>query len=140
MKTVRYALVAFSLSAGVALAKGDVRLLFHMGAGAEKEFFVGGTVENKGKSAVAGGAVVIVPVDEMCKPGEPRTASFGQIMPGEKTEFRVPFVNAKLHGYRLISFAAYDDMGFPVSSEDETRKIIMKREEETRKSCLSKRR
>lgn len=139
MNILRCMVIAFSLSASGAMAKADVRLLFHMGAGAENEFFVGGTVENKGDSPAAGGVVVIVPVDEMCKTGEPRTASFGQILPGEKKEFRLPFVNTKLHGYRLISFGAYDDMGFPVTAKDETRDIILKREDDSRKSCVEKR-
>ncbi|HFS8112841.1 TPA: membrane-associated Zn-dependent protease 1 [Enterobacter asburiae] len=139
MNIIRYMVLTLSLSSGAVLANADVRLLFHMGAGAENEFIVGGTVENKGDSAAAGGVVVIVPVDDVCKTGEPRIASFGQILPGEKKEFRLPFVDTKLYGYRLISFAAYDNMGFPVTTEDETRDIIMKREDETRKSCVKKR-
>lgn len=139
MNIIRYIVIVLSLSASGAMAKPDVRLLFHMGAGAENEFFVGGTVENKGDSPAEGGVVVIVPVDDMCKTGEPRTASFGQILPGEKKEFRLPFANTRLYGYRLISFGAYDDMGFPVTAKDETREIIMKREDDSRKSCIEKR-
>jgi hypothetical protein len=120
-----------------ALPAADVHLVFHMGAGAGNDFVIGGTIENKGDESVAGGFAVILPVDEKCFPGKPEVASFGEILPKEKKEFRIPFKDIKLHGYRLVSFVAYDNMGYPVASEDETRSIIMSREKEERKRCHS---
>ena len=119
-------------------AAGDARLTFHMGAGAQESFFIGGTIENKGDSAIDGGYVVVVPVTETCTPQKPVMATFGVIEPGEKTQFRVP-VDSKLHGYRLAGFAAWDDMGYALPATDESVKIIKEREPEERKNCILKR-
>ncbi|MBS0053896.1 membrane-associated Zn-dependent protease 1 [Yersinia sp. Marseille-Q3913] len=118
--------------------KGEVHLLFHMGAGAGGQFFVGGTLVNTGDTAVAGGYLVIIPVGAHCQLALPKLQTFGPLAPGEKVGFRAA-VDIPLTDYHLASFAAYDDMGFPLPVVDETREIIKVREPEQRKACSASR-
>ncbi|WP_145535820.1 membrane-associated Zn-dependent protease 1 [Yersinia thracica] len=119
-------------------AKGEVHLLFHMGAGGGGQFFVGGTLINAGDTAVAGGYLVIIPVGAHCQLAAPKLQTFGPLAPGEKVGFRAP-MDIALTDYHLAGFAAYDDMGFPLPVVDETREIIKTRESEQRKACSASR-
>ncbi|MDC9597719.1 membrane-associated Zn-dependent protease 1 [Xenorhabdus anantnagensis] len=131
-------LIASSLFSPALWAKGEAHLLFHMGLGANGKFFVGGTLQNKGDQLVAGGYLAVLPFNDKCEPGTLAVHSFEALVPGEKKEFRVP-VNSPLSGYRLVGFGAYDDMGFPLPTVDETAKIIKEREPSERKACQSAR-
>ncbi|MBI6549470.1 membrane-associated Zn-dependent protease 1 [Xenorhabdus lircayensis] len=131
-------LLASSLFTPALWAKGEAHLLFHMGLGANGKFFVGGTLQNKGDQPVAGGYLAVLPLNAKCEPGTLAVHSFKPLAPGEKKEFRVP-VNTPLSSYRLIGFGAYDDMGFPLPTVDETAKIIQEREPSERKACQSAR-
>lgn len=116
----------------------SAHLTFHMGLSAEGQNFIGGSIENHGKVAVHGGYLVVLPIDEKCNPLEPIMQSFGKIPAAEIISFRVP-VNVSLSGYRLVGFNAYDDMGFPIESIDDTLKIISSRVQSERKTCESAR-
>ncbi|OTA21884.1 membrane-associated Zn-dependent protease 1 [Xenorhabdus beddingii] len=131
-------LLASSLFTPALWAKGEAHLLFHMGLGANGQFFVGGTLQNKGDQPVAGGYLAVLPLNAKCEPGTLAVHAFEPLAVGEKKEFRVP-VNSPLSGYRLIGFGAYDDMGFPLPTVDETAKIIQEREPGERKACQSAR-
>ncbi|MDX7997890.1 membrane-associated Zn-dependent protease 1 [Xenorhabdus sp. Reich] len=131
-------LLAGSLFTPALWAKGEAHLLFHMGLGANGQFFVGGTLQNKGDQPVAGGYLAVLPLNTKCEPETLVVHAFELLTPGEKKEFRVP-VSQPLSGYRLIGFGAYDDMGFPLTAIDETAEIIKKREPDERRSCLSAR-
>ncbi|PHM25964.1 membrane-associated Zn-dependent protease 1 [Xenorhabdus ehlersii] len=127
-------LIASSLFTSALWAKGEAHLLFHMGLGANGKFFVGGTLQNKGDQPVAGGYLAVLSLNAQCEPGTLTVYSFEALASGEKKEFRIP-INAPLSSYRLIGFGAYDDMGFPLPTIDETAKIIQEREPNERKTC-----
>lgn len=131
-------LMVSSLFSPVLWSKGEAHLLFHMGLGANGQFFVGGTLQNKGDQPVAGGYLAILPLNAKCEPGTLTVYPFEPLASGEKKEFRVP-INTPLSSYRLIGFGAYDDMGFPLPAIDETAKIIQERESSERKACQSAR-
>ncbi|MFC0180535.1 hypothetical protein [Thorsellia kenyensis] len=127
------------LSKETALVEGpSPHLTFHMGLSAEGQNFVGGSIENKGKVSVHGGYIVILPLDEKCNPLNPILHEFGKIGSGEILPFRAP-VEQPLSAYRVIGFNAFDDMGFPIDSVDDTVQIITKRMPEERKACEAKR-
>lgn len=120
------------------LANGQAYLTFHMGAGANNQFFVGGTVENRGDKPIARAYVSILPVNERCELLPMAWQEFGPIPAHGKMEFRVP-VTSTLTYYRLAGFAAFDDMGFALPSVDETADIIKAREPNERQVCQTKR-
>lgn len=130
-------LTAALLTASV-LANGQAYLTFHMGAGGNNQFFVGGTVENRGDAPIARAYVSILPVTERCELLPMAWQEFGPIEAHGKMEFRVP-VNSALTHYRLAGFAAFDDMGFALPSVDETADIIKARELNERQVCQTKR-
>lgn len=132
LKKLLYLATLLSISA--AWAEGNVHLLFHMGAGANNSFVVGGTVENKSNKQVEKGYVVILPVSERCQPLTFSLQPFGPLAPGEKTQFSVP-LNDKFSAYRLAGFAAFDDMGFALPVVDDTHDIISSRKKDQIKSC-----
>ncbi|MDC9594753.1 membrane-associated Zn-dependent protease 1 [Xenorhabdus sp. IM139775] len=127
-------LMAGSLFSPALWAKGEAYLLFHMGLGAGGQFFVGGTLQNKGDQPVAGGYLAILPLNAKCEPGTLTVHAFEPLASGAKQEFRIP-IDTPLSSYRLMGFAAYDDMGFPLPAIDETAKIIQEREPSERKAC-----
>lgn len=120
------------------LASGQAYLTFHMGAGANNQFFVGGTVENRGDEPIARAYVSILPVNERCELLPLAWQEFGPIPAHGKMEFRVP-MSSELSRYRLAGFAAFDDMGFALPSVDETADIIKAREAKERETCQTKR-
>ena len=123
----------------LALANGQTHLLFHMGAGANGQYFVGGTIQNNGDQPVESGYVVIVPVNQYCQPEKPLIQTYGPVAPGEIATFRIP-IEGKLNGYRLSSFVALDAMGFSLPTVDDTAKVIADREATERKACELKNR
>ncbi|WP_272668215.1 membrane-associated Zn-dependent protease 1 [Providencia sp. PROV117] len=131
-----------ALTAGLfsftALANGQAHLTFHMGAGANQQFFVGGTVENRGDTPIARAYVAILPVTERCELLPMAWKEFGPIPAHGNVEFRVPVASA-LTQYRLASFGAFDDMGFAVTAVDDTAAILKAREPEARQTCQAKR-
>ncbi|MEY0952135.1 membrane-associated Zn-dependent protease 1 [Providencia manganoxydans] len=135
----RIVVLMASLLTFTASANGQAHLTFHMGAGANQQFFVGGTVENKGDTAIARAYVSILPVDEHCQLLPMAWKEFGPIPAHGRVEFRVP-VSSALTQYRLASFGAFDDMGFAVTAVDDTASIIKAREPEIRQDCLTMRR
>ncbi|MGL5007885.1 MAG: membrane-associated Zn-dependent protease 1 [Plesiomonas sp.] len=118
-----------------AYATGQAHLLFHMGLGANGQFFVGGTIQNKGDAPITSGYVTVLALSENCTPGKTYTIDYAVIEPHQKIEFRVP-VTGHLAGYRLVGFNAFDDMGFELPAVDETHDIIKQREPEERSKCL----
>lgn len=120
------------------LAHAQAYLTFHIGAGAADQFFVGGTVENRGETPIALAYVSILPVNARCELLEMAWQEFGPIPAHGKMEFRVP-VTSSLTQYRLAGFGAFDEMGFVVTSVDETAAIIKAREPEERQACQTQR-
>ncbi|WP_426576084.1 membrane-associated Zn-dependent protease 1 [Xenorhabdus stockiae] len=131
-------LMISSFFSPVLRAQGEAHLLFHMGLGAKGQFFVGGTMQNQGDEPVAGGYLAILPLNTTCDPQSLIVYSFDSLAPGEKKEFRIP-VDAPFSSYHLAGFGAYDDMGFSLSTVDETAKVIKDRESNERKACQSAR-
>ncbi|MFM4941600.1 hypothetical protein [Aeromonas enteropelogenes] len=105
------------------LAKPELYLLFHMGTGANGQFFVGGTLENRGDQEVYQGYVVITLLTEECYPLKPVLSQFGVIKAGAKYEFRIP-IEGSLKGYKLDTLYATDSFANPVTVIDETAAIL----------------
>lgn len=109
-------------------AKPVLHVLFHMGAGANGQFFVGGTLENKGDQDIYQGFVVITPLSKACYPQPPVLSSFGVIKAGQKQEFRIP-ISGRLNGYKLDTVHAVDSFANPVSVVDDTAAIMASKQE-----------
>ncbi|QTL94387.1 hypothetical protein [Aeromonas jandaei] len=109
-------------------AKPELHLLFHMGAGANGQFFVGGTLENRGDQDIYQGFVVITPLTKECYPLRPILSPFGAIKAGEKYEFKIP-VRGRLNGYKLDTVHAVDNFANPVAVIDETSAIMASKQE-----------
>lgn len=119
-------------------AKGILHLKFHMGLGANGEFFVGGTLENQGTAAITHGYLVISLLNEKCYPIGEKLYSFGLLSAKQQHEFRIP-ITGRLQGYRLTTVKALDDMGFALPVVDETQAVIQSREFLERKKCAKAR-
>ncbi|HHA2288269.1 TPA: membrane-associated Zn-dependent protease 1 [Enterobacter asburiae] len=130
----RTAIAALMMICSTAHGEGVVHLTFHIAAGAEQQFKVGTTIENKGDDSVYGGYMVIIPVAEKCKPLRPVFKPYGTLMPGEKKNLEITIGN-HISGYRIAGIYAYDEYGYPLKVMDETREIMEKREEEQKKKC-----
>lgn len=104
-------------------AAPTLHLLFHMGLGANGEFFVGGTLENKGDEDTYQGYVVITPLTKDCYPLAPKLWQFGAVSAGEKREFKIP-VEGRLNGYKLDVVHATDSYGNKVVVVDDTAEIM----------------
>lgn len=142
MNILKYRLQVRSVSAALlfllmplaALASGDVHLLFHMGVGANGQYYVGGTIQNSSEQPIDKGYIVIVPVSGRCQPQQPLLQTYGPVAVGEKTEFNIP-IDGQLNGYRLGSFAAFDSMGFAIPTVDDTAQVIADRQQAERQAC-----
>ena len=119
--------------------RGRVHLLFHVGQSVNGLLSVGGTVENRSGTPVREGVVVVVPLDGQCYPGTPRLQTFGALSPGEKKGFSVA-LGEGVHGYRLLSVMALDDMGYPLAVTDDTAAVVASREAAQRQACERMRR
>jgi hypothetical protein len=115
-------------------AEGVAHLVFHMGLGASGQFFIGGTLENKGDAPISHGYVVVSLLDAKCYPMDEKLYAFGPLSAGHTQAFRIP-IDGRLQGYRLTAFKALDDMGFPLLAIDDTHAIIHAREVAERKKC-----
>lgn len=120
-------------------AAPSLHLLFHMGMGADGQFTIGGTLENRGDAEVYQGVVVVTPQDDLCYPQPPLFQTFTALKAGEKRQFKIP-VNGPLGGYKLTAVLGVDSFGNPVSVVDETADILAKRLPAELDSCESKRR
>lgn len=118
----------------VATAKADLHLLFHMGLGMNGEFFVGGTLENKGSEPVYQGYVVITPLTKDCYPQQPQLWQFQQISAKEKKEFRIP-VKGRLYGYKLDHIHAVDSFGNSLEVVDETAVMLEEKQATILEKC-----
>lgn len=130
----KYIIIALLMFNSHAYGKGNVHLTFHIAAGAEEQFRVGTTLENKGDSDVHGGGVIILPIDSNCMPLKPILKTFGAIKPGEKQNIETP-VDHKLSAYRIASLYAYDSFGYPLDVVDETREVIESRKAKELEKC-----
>lgn len=127
--TLFFLLMPFS-----ALANGEAHLLFHMGVGANGQYYVGGTIENRSEQPIERGYIVIIPVNERCQPQQPLLQTYGPVAMGQKIEFNIP-IKGQLNGYRLGSFAAFDSMGFAIQTADDTAQVIAERLPAERQAC-----
>ncbi|HDO1358650.1 TPA: hypothetical protein P2Q89_004173 [Aeromonas veronii] len=119
-------------------AEPVLHVLFHMGAGANGQFFVGGTLENKGDQDIYQGFVVITPLSKACYPQQPVLSSFGVIKAGQKQEFRIP-VTGRLHGYKLDTVHAVDSFANPVTVVDDTAAIMASKQDAYLARCMQSR-
>lgn len=115
------------LGAPLLQAAPALHLLFHMGAGADGKFFVGGTLENKGDEDIYQGFVVVTPLDGDCYPQQPLLHPFSALKAGEKREFQIP-IAGRLEGYKLDTVGAVDHLGNKVQVIDETAEIMAKKQ------------
>lgn len=116
--TICFALFCFNVNATPVL-----HLLFHMGLGADDQFFVGGTLENKGDTDTYRGYIVITPLTQDCYPLTPQLWEFGVVSAGQKQEFKIP-VEGRLNGYKLDVVHAVDSYGNKVLVVDDTAEVI----------------
>ena len=110
-------------------AEPVLHVLFHMGAGVNGKFFVGGTIENKGDQDIYQGFVVVTPITKECYPQQPLLSPFGIIKAGRKQEFRIP-VTGHLYGYKLDTVHAVDSFANPVTVIDDTTAILASKQED----------
>ncbi|WP_421285483.1 hypothetical protein [Aeromonas veronii] len=122
----------------IVFAEPVLHVLFHMGAGANGQFFVGGTMENKGDQDIYQGFVVVTPLSKACYPQQPQLSPFGVIKAGQKQEFRIP-VTGRLHGYKLDTVHAVDSFANPVTVIDETAEIMASKQDAYLVHCMQKR-
>ena len=126
-------LIALMLSPPLCAAP-VLHMLFHMGMGANGEFFVGGTLENKGDQDIYQGFVVITPLTKECYPKQPLLSSFKLIKAGQKQEFRIP-VKDHLYGYKIDTVNAVDSFANQVTVVDETAEVLARKQEDYIARC-----
>ncbi|WP_279487854.1 hypothetical protein [Aeromonas veronii] len=119
-------------------AAPSLHLLFHMGMGAEGQFTIGGTLENKGDEDVYQGVIVVTPQDTSCYPQPPIFHTFRTLKAGEKREFKIPVVGP-LAGYKINAVLGVDSFGNPIEFFDQTADILAKRLPEQMARCQAKR-
>ncbi|WP_110302978.1 hypothetical protein [Aeromonas veronii] len=112
-----------------------LHLTFHMGIGTSEDFFVGGTIENKGDEGVYQGFIVVTPLNKECYPQKPRLWEFGLINASEKIEFKIPMGN-QLHGYKMDVVHGVDSFGNKVLIIDETADILESKKDVYIHKCL----
>ncbi|OFC44163.1 hypothetical protein [Aeromonas hydrophila] len=117
-----------------AFAEPVLHVLFHMGAGANGQFFVGGTLENRGGGDIYQGFVVITPISAECYPLQPLLSPFGRIKVGQKYEFRIP-IQGRLSGYKLDAVSAVDSFASPATVVDETADVIASKQKSYLARC-----
>jgi hypothetical protein len=137
-RRLQIALLSIMLIPILSDAQGILHLKFHMGLGANGQFFVGGTLENQGTAAITHGYLVISLLNEECYPIGEKLYSFGPLSSKQQHEFRIP-ITGRLQGYRLTAVQALDDMGFTLPVIDETQAIIKSREVPEREKCAKAR-
>lgn len=120
-------------------AAADTHLTFHMGVGAEQQFAIGGTLQNTGDTPVERGYIVVLPVNQQCEPLPFLLHTFGPLAPHSKTPFRIPVTDPTFNAYRLVGFAAFDDMGFALPAIDDTQAIIQARQSDEVLACEQRR-
>lgn len=119
-------------------AAPELHVLFHMGLGLNNDFFVGGTLENKGDQDVHQGYIVVTPLSNDCYPKSPQLWSFGKIVANSKFEFKVPMAG-KLEGYKLDLVYAMDSFGNKINVIDETESILNSKQADYVAKCQLKR-
>lgn len=137
-RRLQIALLSITLIPMLSDAQGILHLKFHMGLGANGQFFVGGTLENQGAGSITHGYLVISLLNEKCYPIGERLYPFGPLSVKQQHEFRIP-IAGRLEGYRLTAVQALDDMGFALPVIDETQAIIKSREVPEREKCAKAR-
>lgn len=131
-------LLLIMLAPMLSYAQGILHLKFHLGLGANGQFFVGGTLKNQGSGPIAHGYLVISLLNQQCHPIGEKLYPFGPLSAKQQHEFRIP-ITGRLEGYRVTAVQALDDMGFALPVVDETQAIIKARESAERKQCAQAR-
>ncbi|KPN75515.1 hypothetical protein AEA42_18685 [Shewanella sp. Sh95] len=121
-----------------AFAYSELYLKFHMGLGMNGDFFVGGTLENKGDQDVHQGYIVVTPLSSDCYPKSPQLWPFGKIAANSKFEFKVP-IAGKLEGYKFDMVYAMDSFGNKITVIDETEPILNSKQTDYIAKCQLKR-
>lgn len=133
----KFLLFLFFLNQQLA-AEPVIYLNFHMGLGFNGDFFVGGTLENKGDQDVHQGYIVVTPLSNDCYPKSPQLWPFGKIAANSKFEFKVPMAD-KLEGYKLDMVYAMDSFGNKITVIDETEPILNSKQADYIAKCQFKR-
>ncbi len=131
-------MLLYFFTSSFSFADASVNLLFHMGAGINGKFYVGGTLENRGSEKVYNSYVVITPLTKDCYPGAPHVSQLGGIEAGRKIEFKIP-IDGPLYGYKLDVVHASDSYGNPVNVIDETESAISEKKSKYVEACNEKR-
>ncbi|MFH7527858.1 hypothetical protein AB2J22_21310 [Aeromonas sp. A5] len=134
LNIMRRLLLLGVMVAPTVFSKPALHVLFHMGLGANGQFFVGGTFENKGDKDIYQGYVVIIPLTKECYPKQPLLSTFGVIKAGQKHEFKIP-VQGRLNGYKLDTVHAVDSFANPIAVIDETADILASKKESYNARC-----
>ncbi|HHQ4526131.1 hypothetical protein ACET5Y_12695 [Aeromonas veronii] len=119
-------------------ANDGLHLEFHMGVVVDGKPFIGGTLKNKGQVEIYKGFIVLTPIDNLCYPQKSIIWDFSKIPPGVSLEFKIP-VDGGLHGYKLNTIYAMDNMGNKMDVVDETAEIIAKKQAVFVDKCQSSR-
>lgn len=120
-------------------AEQSLHLLFHMGVGLNGEFYIGGTLENKGETDVYAGFIVVTPFDKNCHPKNPLFLPISEpIKSGYKQEFRIP-VEGELYAYEISALHAMDSLSRKIAVIDDTAIIMEGKKNKHLQRCLQAR-
>lgn len=126
--------IVLAFGSSIAWAEADVSLLFHLVAGGEGRYFIGGTLANRGDLPVGHGYLVATLVDKRCRVTGSLMQPFGPLAAGQSIQFRIPLSGSALHNYRLV-VQAFDEQGFAVPVVDDNQAMLDSRLEEERAYC-----
>ncbi|EPL4527083.1 hypothetical protein QCK34_004508 [Enterobacter asburiae] len=109
-------------------------LSFHVGVGAGKDYFVGGTIENNSSKTIQKSFFVIQIFEERCTPGEFIFYENGPLLAGVKNNFKVP-TGKPIKAYRILNIGGVDIHGKRVDFIDETYLHTKKNQDEDDRKC-----
>lgn len=120
-------------------ALAEAHLTFHMGVGANNQFVIGGTLENRGDTPIERGYIAVLLVNIQCEPLHFLWQEFGPVPPHSTQQFSIPVTNPDFNAYRLVGFTAFDDMGFALPAIDDTKPLMAARQADEINACTLRR-
>ncbi|MGL6627660.1 hypothetical protein [Aeromonas jandaei] len=113
---------------------GKANLVFHMALSNQQTAEVHATVENAGGIPIDRGYIVVSGRNALCQSNGDVLQSFSHIPVGGKIPVKIKLPSGS-SGYLVTAFQAFDDFSFPISTHDNTAKIIKEREADERREC-----
>ena len=113
-----------------------LQMNFHMGVGADGNYYIGGTLQNVGDEDIKTAFIDYVVNSARCKAGDGGSYSIGPILKGEKKPFKIP-VNGQMVSYKIIGFSGSDYYGFPVEIKDLTFVAMQEKNKKERMLCIN---